>query len=59
MRTFKSCDDSQKLRKEQSKAKNDEIQINRMRHALLNEVIHLHTNYAASGFQPGGDLGWR
>ena len=46
LRAFKSCNGSQKLRKERQSAKDGEFKAGRMRHALRNKVIHLHKYYA-------------
>jgi len=50
-RTSKSCDDSQKLRGGQQEAEGGEVTASRMRHALPEAVIHLHTDYASMNNQ--------
>ena len=44
-RTSKSCDGRQKLRGGQQEAEGREVTASRMRHALPEAVIHLHTDY--------------
>ena len=46
MGASKSCDGSQKPRGGQQRAEGGEVKASRMRHALPEEVIHLHTDYA-------------
>jgi len=45
-RTSKSCDGRQKLRGGQQEAEGGEVTASRIRRALPDEVIHLHTDYA-------------
>ena len=48
MRTFKRCDGSQNPGGGQQRVEGGEVQVSRKRHALPDELIHLHTDYAPS-----------